>query len=127
MLATVARRGPVNSSKSRIGTDRPMSRRTQLIGGDRVTVARGPLEKDASPAHPEALPDRARVVIVGGGVIGASIAYHLSKLGWRDVVLLERRQLTAGTTWHAAGLITSAGGGPPDPPRVGPLNPGPWR
>jgi 4-methylaminobutanoate oxidase (formaldehyde-forming) len=49
------------------------------------------------------------VVIVGGGVSGASIAYHLTKLGWRDVVLLERRQLTAGTTWHAAGLITSAG------------------
>ena len=49
------------------------------------------------------------MVIVGGGVIGASIAYHLTKLGWRDVVLLERRQLTAGTTWHAAGLITSAG------------------
>ncbi len=57
----------------------------------------------------EPLPDRARVVIVGGGVIGASIAYHLTKLGWRDVVLLERRQLTAGTTWHAAGLITGAG------------------
>lgn len=56
-----------------------------------------------------ALPQRARVVIVGGGVIGASIAYHLTKLGWRDVVLLERRQLTSGTTWHAAGLITGAG------------------
>jgi 4-methylaminobutanoate oxidase (formaldehyde-forming) len=55
------------------------------------------------------VPDRARVVIVGGGIIGTSIAYHLAKLGWRDVVLLERRQLTAGTTWHAAGLITSAG------------------
>jgi 4-methylaminobutanoate oxidase (formaldehyde-forming) len=55
------------------------------------------------------LPDRARVVIIGGGVIGASIAYHLAKLGWADTVLLERRQLTAGTTWHAAGLITSAG------------------
>jgi 4-methylaminobutanoate oxidase (formaldehyde-forming) len=55
------------------------------------------------------LPDRARVVVVGGGASGASIAYHLTKLGWRDVVLLERRQLTAGTTWHAAGLITSAG------------------
>jgi 4-methylaminobutanoate oxidase (formaldehyde-forming) len=54
-------------------------------------------------------PDRARVVVIGGGVIGASIAYHLTKLGWRDVVLLERRRLTAGTTWHAAGLITSAG------------------
>src|SRR3970040_2363533 len=56
-----------------------------------------------------ALPQHAQVVSVGGGVIGASIAYHLTKLGWRDVVLLERRQLTAGTTWHAAGLITGAG------------------
>ena len=51
------------------------------------------------------LPARARVVIIGGGVIGCSVAYHLAKLGWRDVVLLERRQLTSGTTWHAAGLI----------------------
>jgi len=51
------------------------------------------------------LPARARVVIVGGGVIGCSIAYHLSKLGWSDIVLLERKQLTSGTTWHAAGLI----------------------
>ena len=55
------------------------------------------------------LPARARVVIVGGGVIGTSIAYHLTKLGVKDVVLLERKELTAGTTWHAAGLITSAG------------------
>ncbi len=51
------------------------------------------------------LPDRARAVIIGGGVIGCSVAYHLAKLGWRDVVLLERKQLTCGTTWHAAGLI----------------------
>ena len=55
------------------------------------------------------VPDRAQVVIVGGGVIGCSIAYHLTKMGVRDVVLLERKELTAGTTWHAAGLITSAG------------------
>ena len=51
------------------------------------------------------LPKRARVVIVGGGVIGCSIAYHLAKIGWDDVVLLERKQLTSGTTWHAAGLV----------------------
>jgi 4-methylaminobutanoate oxidase (formaldehyde-forming) len=49
------------------------------------------------------------VVIVGGGVTGCSIAYHLAHLGWTDVVLLEQHTLTAGTTWHAAGLITSAG------------------
>ena len=51
------------------------------------------------------IPSHARVVIVGGGVIGCSVAYHLAKLGWKDVVLLERKQLTSGTTWHAAGLI----------------------
>ncbi|MBE0412287.1 FAD-dependent oxidoreductase [Yoonia sp.] len=51
------------------------------------------------------LPDRARVVIIGGGVIGCSVAYHLTQLGWQDVILLERKQLTSGTTWHAAGLI----------------------
>ncbi len=55
------------------------------------------------------LPSRAQVVIVGGGVIGCSIAYHLAHLGWTDVLLLEQHELTAGTTWHAAGLITSAG------------------
>jgi glycine cleavage system aminomethyltransferase T/glycine/D-amino acid oxidase-like deaminating enzyme len=58
---------------------------------------------------PTDLPSRAQVVIVGGGVIGCSIAYHLAHLGWTDVLLLEQNQLTAGTTWHAAGLITSAG------------------
>ncbi len=51
------------------------------------------------------LPRKARVVIIGGGVIGCSIAYHLTKIGWDDVVLLERKQLTSGTTWHAAGLV----------------------
>ena len=51
------------------------------------------------------LPKQARVIIIGGGVLGCSVAYHLTKLGWKDVVLLERKQLTSGTTWHAAGLI----------------------
>lgn len=51
------------------------------------------------------LPPQAEVVIIGGGVVGCSLAYHLAKMGHPDVVLLERRQLTCGTTWHAAGLI----------------------
>ncbi len=51
------------------------------------------------------LPKQANVIVIGGGVIGCSIAYHLAKLGWSDVVLLERQQLTSGTTWHAAGLV----------------------
>ena len=55
------------------------------------------------------LPERARVVIVGGGVIGCSIAYHLAHLGWTDVLLVERDRLTSGTTWHAAGLVTTFG------------------
>ncbi|WP_119168653.1 GcvT family protein [Algihabitans albus] len=50
-------------------------------------------------------PSKARAVVIGGGVSGCSVAYHLAKLGWSDVVLLERRKLTCGTTWHAAGLI----------------------
>lgn len=51
------------------------------------------------------VPQKARAVIIGGGVIGCSVAYHLAKIGWTDVVLLERKQFTCGTTWHAAGLI----------------------
>ena len=52
-----------------------------------------------------ALPTHARVVVVGGGIAGCSTAYHLAKLGIRDVVLLEQGRLTCGTTWHAAGLV----------------------
>ena len=55
------------------------------------------------------LPDRARVVVIGGGVIGSSVAYHLAHAGWTDVVLIERDRLTSGTTWHAAGLMTCFG------------------
>jgi 4-methylaminobutanoate oxidase (formaldehyde-forming) len=53
-----------------------------------------------------ALPTQARAVVIGGGIVGVSVAYHLAKRGWTDTVLLERKQLTSGTTWHAAGLLT---------------------
>ena len=56
------------------------------------------------------LPSHAQVVIIGGGVIGCSVAYHLTKLGWKDVLLLERKELTSGTTWHAAGLVVTPSG-----------------
>ncbi|MEV4535780.1 FAD-dependent oxidoreductase [Asanoa sp. NPDC049518] len=55
------------------------------------------------------IPQRARVVVIGGGVIGTSVAYHLAAAGWTDVVLLERDKLTSGTTWHAAGLMVTFG------------------
>jgi glycine cleavage system aminomethyltransferase T/glycine/D-amino acid oxidase-like deaminating enzyme len=60
----------------------------------------------AESAPDRALPDRAQVIVIGGGIVGCSVAYHLTKRGCRDVVLLERHQLTSGTTWHAAGLVT---------------------
>jgi 4-methylaminobutanoate oxidase (formaldehyde-forming) len=66
-------------------------------------------EKQASEKSTGKLPAHAKVVIIGGGVIGCSTAYHLIKRGWKDVVLLERAQLTAGTTWHAAGLVEAGG------------------
>ena len=55
------------------------------------------------------LPSHARVVVIGGGIIGCSVAYHLAHAGWKDVVLLERDRLTSGTTWHAAGLMVTFG------------------
>ncbi len=55
------------------------------------------------------LPLSAKVIVIGGGVIGCSVAYHLTKFGWKDVILFERDQLTSGTTWHAAGLVSQLG------------------
>ena len=55
------------------------------------------------------LPSSVKVVVIGGGVTGCSTAYHLAKFGWKDTILLERDQLTSGTTWHAAGLVSQLG------------------
>ena len=55
------------------------------------------------------LPKNTKVIIVGGGIAGCSTAYHLAKFGWKDIILLERDQLTSGTTWHAAGLVSQLG------------------
>ena len=55
------------------------------------------------------LPSGAKVIIIGGGIAGCSVAYHLAKFGWKDTILLERDQLTSGTTWHAAGLVSQLG------------------
>ena len=55
------------------------------------------------------LPNSCKVVVIGGGVTGTSCAYHIAKFGWKDVILLERDQLTSGTTWHAAGLVSQLG------------------
>ena len=57
----------------------------------------------------KSLPASAKVVVIGGGVAGCSVAYHLAKFGWKDIVLVERDQLTSGTTWHAAGLVSQLG------------------
>lgn len=72
-----------------------MPRRENLRGAASIRIVR--LDKE--------LPTHAQVVIIGGGIVGCSLAYHFTKLGWRDVVLLERKKLTCGTTWHAAGLV----------------------
>ena len=55
------------------------------------------------------IPNQTKVVVIGGGVVGCSVAYHLAKFGWKDTILLERDQLTSGTTWHAAGLVSQLG------------------
>ena len=55
------------------------------------------------------VPESCKVVVIGGGVAGCSVAYHLAKFGWKDTIILERDQLTSGTTWHAAGLVSQLG------------------
>ena len=57
----------------------------------------------------KSIPAHAQVVVIGGGIIGTSVAYHLAQMGCGEVVLLERDEVTSGTTWHAAGLMTTFG------------------
>src|SRR2546430_17666100 len=59
------------------------------------------------------LPSRARAVVIGGGITGTSVAYHLAQAGWRDTVLVEKADLTSGSTCHAAGLVTQFNPSPP--------------
>src|SRR4051812_47864262 len=58
-----------------------------------------------TPEHPGSPPVAARCVVIGGGVGGTSIAYHLARLGWKDIVVVEQHALTEGTTWHSAGFV----------------------
>jgi glycine/D-amino acid oxidase-like deaminating enzyme len=83
-------------------------RRARLEAPPRGAPDRSEPARVTVPAT-SAIPDRARVVVIGGGIIGASVAYHLVHLGITDVVLLERDRLTSGTTWHAAGLMATFG------------------
>ena len=77
-----------------------------MSGASSCSIPEAAGERQVSAA---ALPDRAQVVVVGGGIIGASVAYHLAHAGLSDVLLLERDRLTSGTTWHAAGLMATFG------------------
>jgi len=80
---------------------------TRIKAGESSSTISPPvhIEDKARNVMNNNLPEQASAVIIGGGVIGASIAYHLSRVGWNDVVLLERSQFACGTSWHAAGLI----------------------
>lgn len=81
----------------------------ETVHGDVRTFSGVAENRDNGPRRTQ-LPNTARVVVIGGGVIGSSIAYHLGKLGWgSDTVLVERDRLTSGTTWHAAGLMVTMG------------------
>ena len=63
------------------------------------------IQKSENGGGAKALPSHAKAVIIGGGVVGCSILFHLAKFGWKDAVLLERDELTSGSSWHAAGQI----------------------
>jgi 4-methylaminobutanoate oxidase (formaldehyde-forming) len=80
---------------------RALDRRPSPRAAERSTLEHEEIPLDVS----QAIPRQARAVVIGGGIVGTSVAYHLARLGWSDVVLLERGALSCGTTWHAAGLV----------------------
>lgn len=90
----------------RLGALRLRLRGLALRGSQGRPSSAGLREGQESPPSPPEWKDRAETVIIGGGCVGVSLAYHLAKAGMRDVVLLEKSELTAGSTWHAAGLTT---------------------
>lgn len=84
------------------------SARALVPGEEAVPAGVGATVEPRSGLTQHSLPARAQVVVIGGGILGCSTAYHLTRRGWSDVLVLERRRLTSGTTWHAAGLVTTA-------------------
>ena len=83
--------------------------RSDMAASEKATTDRTEAIGAEQPQRGATLPERAQVVVVGGGIIGTSVAYHLAHAGLRDVLLLERDRLTSGTTWHAAGLMATFG------------------
>src|SRR5687767_10822130 len=81
-----------------------MSHRGRVTAGGSTSPSSRPAGGIRSDVD-EPLPQHARVVVVGGGIAGASVAYHLANAGWTDVVLVEQNAIGGGTTWHAAGLV----------------------
>jgi dimethylglycine dehydrogenase len=82
-----------------------LDRRLHFAAINRSSPARQPPGVRAARTEISTMKTHARVVVIGGGAVGVSTLYHLAKKGWSDVVLLERSELTAGSTWHAAGLL----------------------
>ena len=97
--------GPERGVGARLRLRRLRRRRTSSVCARRPPTRASSAGCERRVARGRELPDSARCVIVGGGVGGTSIAYHLAELGWEDVVLLERAQLTSGSTFHSAGLV----------------------
>ncbi len=93
------------STKSTLHNKRNFS----SISSDKSTTSSTDSSQGGLRTNQRNLPNTANVCVVGGGIIGTSVAYHLAKLGVEDVILLERDKLTSGTTWHAAGLINTFG------------------